>query len=424
VTGRLHDALSVMTHRLYYKDAYLRHFSARVLESLTWEGRPAVVLDRTAFYPTGGGQPYDTGWLEGIAVVDVVEREADGAVIHVLAKPLAAQPPAAPGEVEGEVDWARRFDLMQQHTGQHLLSAAFVQRLEAQTVGFHLSDEYATIDLDRAPLSAEELAGVEALTNEVIFQNRPVVARFVADEEVPRLPLRKPLAHEGPVRIVQAGDFDCSACGGTHVRATGELGLVKIVRSERRGGETRVEFLCGWRALADYAAKNELLMDLAREFTVGHWEVGELVRRLAGEAKDLRRELRATRDLLLDAQAAALWHEAATVAGVRVVRGYLPGRAPDDLKHLAQRLVDHPHTVALLAAAGEEGENGYLCFACSDDVTLHMGQLVRRVAEASGGRGGGRPNFAQGGSPQGERMAEALDLANRSVAETLSPSQA
>lgn len=416
MTRRPHDALSPMTHRLYHDDAYLRRFSARVRESLTWEDRPAVVLDRTAFYPTGGGQPHDTGWLDGIAVVEVVEREADGAVVHVLDR----DPGAAPGEVEGEVDWARRFDLMQQHTGQHLLSAASVQRLEAQTVGFHLSDEYATIDLDRAPLSDEELADVEALTNEVVFQNRPVVARFVPDEEVPHLPLRKPLAHEGPVRIVAAGDFDCSACGGTHVRATGEVGLVKIVRSERRGGETRVEFLCGWRALTDYAAKNQLLMDLAREFTVGHWEVADLVHRLAVEAKEARRDLRATRDLLLDAEAAALWHEAPTVADVRVVRANLPGRAPDDLKHLAQRLVDHPHTVALLAAGGEQGENGYLCFACSGDVALHMGQLVRQAAEASGGRGGGRPGFAQGGSPHGERMGDALDLANRSVADALS----
>ncbi len=428
MTRRPHDALSLMTHRLYYDDAYLRHFSSRVQESLTWEGRPAVVLDRTAFYPTGGGQPHDTGWLGGIAVVDVVEREADGAVIHILANPLTAEtlalaPGAASGEVEGEVDWGRRFDLMQQHTGQHLLSAAFVRRLEAQTVGFHLSEEYATIDLDRAPLSPEELAGVEALTNEVIFRNRPVVARFVSDEEVSGLPLRKPVAHEGPVRIVQVEGFDHSACGGTHVRATGELGLIKIVRSERRGSETRVEFLCGWRALADYDAKNQLLMDLAREFTVGHREVGELVHRLAGEVKEVRRELRATRDLLLDAEASALWHEAATLAGARVVRGYLPGRAPDDLKHLAQRLVEHPQTVALLTASAEQGENGYLCFACSDDVALHMGQLLRQVAEASGGRGGGRPSFAQGGSPQGHRMAEALELAYRSVADLLSQAQ-
>lgn len=417
-----------MTRRLYYDDAYLQRFRARVMELLAWEGQPAVVLDRTAFYPTGGGQPHDTGRLAGVAVVDVVEREGDGAVVHVLAKSLAAEPPdaeplAALGEVEGEVDWGRRFDLMQQHTGQHLLSAAFVERLGANTVGFHLSAEYATIDLDRAPLSAEELAEVEELTNRMVIENRPVVGRFVPDDEVARLPLRKPLAHEGPVRIVQVEGFDYSACGGTHVRATGELGLVKIVRSERRGGETRVEFLCGWRALADYGAKNQLVMDLAREFTVGHWEVAALVHRLADEAQDLRRELRTTRDALLDAEAAALWHDAAAVAGVRVVRVNLPGRAPDDLKHLAQRLVEHPQTVALLAAGAERGRNGYLCFACSNEVGLHMGRLLRQAAEASGGRGGGRSNFAQGGSPQGERVAEALDHVYGQAVDSLSPAE-
>jgi alanyl-tRNA synthetase len=423
VIWRPHDALSLMTHRLYYDDAYLRHFSSQVRESLTWEDRPAVVLNHTAFYPTGGGQPHDTGWLAGIPVIDVIEREADGAVVHVLAQPLVAEPGTVVDEVEGEVDWGRRFDLMQQHTGQHVLSAAFVERLEANTVGFHLSDEYATIDLDRASLSIEELADVEKLANRVVFDNRPVVARFVPDEEVPLLPLRKPLAHEGPVRIVQVEGFDHSACGGTHVRATGELGLVKIVRSEGRGSETRVEFLCGWRALADYGAKNQLLMDLAREFTVGHREVGELVHRLAEEAREARRELRTTRDRWLDAQAAALWHGAATVAGVRVVRGNLPGWAPDDLKHLAQRLVENPPVVALLVAGGEQGENGYFCFACSEEVALHMGRLVRQVAEASGGRGGGRPNFAQGGSPQGQRVAEALDMAYRLVTDSLFQAQ-
>ena len=416
-----------MTHRLYYDDAYLRRFRARVVDRLAWEGQPAVVLDRSAFYPTGGGQPHDTGRLAGAAVVDVVELEADGAVVHILDGPLAAESPAPLGEVEGEVDWGRRFDLMQQHTGQHLLSAAFVERLGANTVGFHLSDEYATIDLDRAPLSTEELAAVEELTNRVVFENRPVLARFVPDEEVALLPLRKPLAHEGPVRIVQVEGFDYSACGGTHVRATGELGLVKIVRWERRGGETRVEFLCGWRALADYGAKNRLVMDLAREFTVGHWEVADLVHRLADEAQGLRRELRTVRDALLDAEAAARWHEAGAlpggVAGVRVVRADLPGRTPDDLKHLARRLVAHPQTVALLAAGAEPGQNGYLCFACSDDVDLHMGQLVRRAAEAGGGRGGGRPNLAQGGSPHGERMAEALEHAYGQVNDSLLAAQ-
>ena len=409
-----------MTKRLYYDDPYLVRFSARVIDSLEWEGQPAVLLDRTAFYPTGGGQPTDTGILcgtgvaggsavtEEVPVIEVVERPEDGAVVHVLDRPLGAQ------EVEGEVNWERRFDLMQQHTGQHILSAVFLDAFEANTVGFHLSDEYATIDLDRATLTSEDLSRVEDLVNAIVFGNRQAVARFVPDEEVPSLPLRKALVHKGPVRIVEIPDLDCSACGGTHVRSTGEVGLIKITRSERRGGETRVEFLCGQRALGDYRSKNAMLMNLAREYTVGHWEVADLVHRLAGELKEGRRELRHARDALLDAEAMALWHQGAVIGPARVVHAHLPGRAPDDLKHLAQRLVEHAQTAVLLAS-GEAGEKGFFTFARSADLDVHMGALVRQACQIIGGGGGGRPEFAQGGGPQGDRVNSALESAQSSL---------
>lgn len=398
-----------MTERLYYDDPYLARFSAHVVERLEWEGRPAVVLDRSALYPTGGGQPHDTGWLDGVAVVDVIERETDGSVLHVLAGLLESN------EVEGQVDWARRFDLMQQHTGQHILSAAFVEILGGNTVGFHLSADYSTIDLDRAPLPDDELAEVEVQANAIIFENRPVVARWVPDEEVAGLPLRKPLAHEGPVRVVEIPGFDCSACGGTHVRAAGEVGLIKITRSERRGADTRVEFLCGGRALADYAAKNALIMGLASEFTVGHREVADMVHRLADDLKDTQRKLRRTRDALLDAEAAALWHQSNPLGQIQVVQACFVGRPLDDVKHLAQRLIARPQTVVLLGVGGEQGEKGSLTFARSADLDLHMGILVRQACEVIGGRGGGRPEFAQGGGPLGDRVPQALDATIQSL---------
>ena len=402
------------TVRLYYEDPYLQCFSGRVVANLEWEGQPAVVLDRTAFYPTGGGQPHDTGSLAGpaaVAVVDVVEREAGGAVVHVLASPLDA------GEVEGWVDWDRRFDLMQQHTGQHILSAAFLEHVGANTVGFHLSDLYATIDLDQAPLVDGDLDTVEALANRVVFENQPVTARFVSDDELSGLPLRKALVHQGPVRVVEIPEFDCSACGGTHVRATGEVGLIKITGVERRGAETRVEFLCGGRALADYRAKNALVMGLAQEYTVGHWELDDMVHRLSGELKETRRALRRTRDALLDAEAEALWHQAPPLHGLKVVRADLTPRPPDDLKHLAQRLVVHPHTAALLSTAQPEAGKCHFTFARSADAEAHMGDLVRLACDRVGGRGGGRPDFAQGGGPAGGDVAAALDAAYDALAE-------
>ncbi len=412
-----------MTERLYYEDPYLTHFAARVVDSLEWEGQPAVVLDRTAFYPTGGGQPTDTGALWGgdsagardaVPVIEVLERPHDGEVIHVLGRPLDAQ------EVEGEVDWERRFDLMQQHTGQHILSAVALEMLGANTVGFHLSDDYATIDLDRAPLTDEDLANVEDLANAAVFEDRQAVARFVPDEEVPSLPLRKALVHEGPVRVVEIPGLDCSACGGTHVRRTGEVGLIKITRSERRGDETRVEFLCGRRALEDYRAKNALLMNLARDYTIGHWELADMVHRLASELKESRRELRQVRDALLDSEAAVMWHESTAAGPARIIHAHLPGRTPDDLKHLAQRLVEHPRTAVLLAS-GEAGQKGFFTFARSADLDAHMGTLVREACQVIGGGGGGRPEFAQGGGPQGDGVIAALESALGSLVEALTP---
>jgi alanyl-tRNA synthetase len=402
-----------MTLRLYYDDPYSTRFTASVLERFEWEGSPAVVLDRTGFYPTGGGQPHDLGMLNGIPVVDVLERAMDDAVVHVLAASLDDS------NVVGEIDWERRFDLMQQHTGQHILSAAFLDLLGANTVGFHLSDGYATIDLDRAPLAESDIARVERSANAVVFENRAAAARFVADDEIPDLPLRKPIAHEGPVRVVEIPGCDCSACGGTHVRATGEIGLIKITRTERRGDETRVEFLCGGRALNDYRAKNTLVMNLASEFTVGHWELDDAVHRLAGELKESRRELRRARDALLDAEATALWHQAEDVRGTHLVRAHFSARSADELKHLAQRLVVHPETAALLATGHRAGEKSHFTFARSADLALDMGALVRQACEAIGGRGGGRPEFAQGGGPGGDHVQDALDAAFRSVSDQL-----
>jgi alanyl-tRNA synthetase len=402
-----------MTQRLYYDDPYRTHFTARVVERFQWQGRPAVVLDRSAFYPTSGGQPHDTGWLNGVPVLDVVEAEDTGQVIHVLEALLET------GDAEGRIDWDRRFDHMQQHSGQHILSAAALALLGAGTVGFHLSEEYATIDLDRAPLSSEDLSRAEALANSVVFENRPALSRFVTDEELPGLPLRKPVSHSGPVRIVQIGDFDCSACGGTHVRASGEIGLIKVTRADRRGVETRVEFVCGRRALRDYGTKNALLTGLAAEYTVGYWEVPDMVHRLAEDLQQTRRELRQARDQFLEAEAMALWHQAESLGGVRLVRAHLPGSSPDDLKHLAQRLIVHPWIVVLLGAGQEAGGKGHLVFARSSEVEVHMGNLLRQACETVGGRGGGRPEFAQGGGPDGSKVPLALDASSHALAALL-----
>ena len=392
-----------MTHLLYYDDPYLQEFDARVVRRLEVDGQPAVVLDRTAFYPTGGGQPCDLGELNGVAVLEV--RAADSGPLHLLASELATD------EVHGRLDWARRFDHMQQHTGQHILSQACLRTLGAETVSFHLGAEVCTIDLDRAEVPADGLAAAEALANQVVSENRPVRCRFVDAEELATLPLRRPPKVEGAVRVVEIADFDWSACGGTHLRSTAEVGLIKVCRAERhRGGTTRVTFLCGGRALADYDRKQKLVRALVSHFTTGEEELLEAVQRLSQEAKEARRALRAAREALIAAEAGRLYAEAEEVGEVRIVKALFSGDDWDaaSVKALARRLAGMPGCVALLGWAGEKSQ---LTFTRAADVAADMGALMRVACERIGGRGGGRPDWAQGGGPGDASLAEALEAA-------------
>lgn len=381
-----------MTKRLYYTDPYCTHFSARVVERLTWQGQPSVVLDRTAFYPASGGQPADGGTLDGVAVLDVVVREEDIAVVHVLERALQQD-----GEVEGVLDWPRRFDHMQQHTGQHILSAAFEQLLDADTVGFHLGAEVSTVDINVARLDPAAVMPVEELANRAVWEDRPVRARLVGADEVAALPLRRPPAVEGVVRIVDVAGFDVNPCGGTHVARTGEIGLIKIVRLDYRGGETRVEFLCGGRALRDYRSKNTMVNQLAGMLTVGHWELERAVERLRGEAKQLRQELRRAHMQLLKTEAAELAETADVYGAYRVVRRVWQEREPGELRTLAQELAQRLGVIALLVGVGERT---HLCFACADGLDLDVASLLRETCARLGGKGGGQPHLAQGSAPE------------------------
>ena len=253
------------TRRLYYENAYRAEFEATLLQVTEYEGKPAVLLDATCFYPTSGGQPHDLGTLNGVQIVDVVEAGED--ILHLLATPLA------PGPVRGIIDWNRRFDHMQQHSGQHILSQAFERELQADTVSFHLGNASSTIDVTLGSLDWDLAARIEELTNRIVFEDRPVTVREYSAAEVGALALRKAPIDKGIIRVVTVQDFDVCACGGTHVRATGEVGCIHIRGWERRRGQVRVEFLCGWRALHDYRTENVTCQDLANRFSVG---IGEL----------------------------------------------------------------------------------------------------------------------------------------------------
>ena len=405
-----------MTERLYYADPYQCLFEATVTEVLSWHDQPAVVLSRSAFYPTGGGQPHDGGWLQGVPVLDVVERETDQAVVHVLEKALpdGARSTGVPAVVTGEVDWPRRFDHMQQHTGQHILSQVAERVLDAATVGFHLGDSVSTVDLDRAPLDDGQLDRLEEETNRVVFDNRPVVARFVNRDELVRFPLRKPSQVSGPVRIVEIQDFDWSPCGGTHVRATGEVGLIKIVRAERRGSETRLEFLCGGRALADYRVKNRSLLRLASHLSVGYWELDEAIERREEEARRQRKAAQMAQDQLLEFEVRSMAAQAEPLSEFMLVSRVLKDRKLEDVRRLASRIAEQHGCVALLGLAGEKG---HLVFAAPPDSTYDLRPVLRQACAIIGGGGGGRPHLAQGGGPMGEltSVQQALDVASQMI---------
>lgn len=394
-----------MTERLYYADSQLTRFTARVVERLEQQGRPAVILDRTAFYPEGGGQPADRGQLGGTHVVDVQSRDDDRrSVLHWLAADLAAD------EVTGTIDWPRRFDLMQQHTGQHILSQAFIRVLDAETVAFHLSDDpdrgTVTIDVNRTGLRPGDVDAAEDLANQVVADDRAVTARFVSHEELAAIPLRKPPTVDDAIRVVEIADFDWSACGGTHVARTGQVGQIKVIKVERRGPETRVEFRCGQRALADYRRKNELINRVAADLSIGFWELDQAAARLAADNKSLHKQLEDARAQLLEFEARQLLSAAAPRDDYAVVTGVWHDRDMNALRQLAKLLIARAGTVALLGAGGEKPA---LVFARSADLTLDVSALIREAAKRIGGRGGGSPDFAQaGGPPANDEQVQAI----------------
>jgi len=387
-----------MTERLDLADPELLTFEADVVAARSLEGRPAVVLDRTAFYPEGGGQPADHGLLGGVPVLDV--QEVDGEVLHVLGGAAPA------GRVRGEVDAARRRDHVQQHHGQHLLSAAFEARAGARTVSFHLGAETCTIDLDRPPgaLPPETLRMVEAAANDLVFRDLPVVARELSASELATLPLRKEPAKGSRVVVVgplaPGEDFprreaivDASPCGGTHPRRTGTVGAIAILRAQKWASGTRVEFVCGGRVVAALAEANRRLAAASEAFRCAPAELPQVAAKAAEEGAARRKEL----EKLLGALAVVEAERLAVAAGpgpvVAVVTSPAPGAAAF-VRGVAQALTARGKAGYL--AAVEDGR-AYLCFGRPKDAPgAHMGQRLQAAVAALGGKGGGAPDLAQG----------------------------
>src|SRR5229473_4482651 len=276
------------TERLYYNDSRLLEFDATVVGlSEREDGQVAVTLDRTAFYPTGGGQPADTGTLGGARVVDCIDAENEG-VLHVIQGPV----PEVGDTVHGKIDWPRRLDHLQQHTGQHILSAAFVQLFDAPTHSFRVLEHECEIDVALDDPTDERIEQAVDLANQIIWENRPMTIRQVTSEEAATLPLRKKPSREGELRVIEIADFDLTPCGGTHANATGEVGVIAVRSWERAKGLTRIQFMAGVRVLADYRKANRTAHDVAAMFSAGREDSPALVAKLVEENKKLGRRVR------------------------------------------------------------------------------------------------------------------------------------
>jgi alanyl-tRNA synthetase len=401
-----------MTHQLYYDDSELQEFESVVEEVVppaTGQDRQGVILRETAFYPTSGGQIHDTGWLrvdpsDRVKVLEVAEKN-DGRVVHYLEAP--ADRLVAGAMVHGRIDAERRRDHMQQHSGQHVLSAAFVELYQVPTVSFHMGEDYCSIDLATPALTAQQIAGAEKRANQIVLENRQVRVRYVSREEAERLGLRKlPPAGRDQLRLIEIADFDRSACGGTHVSATGQIGCILLRKTEKVRQETRVEFVCGNRGVRAARRDYTVLSEAAALFSAQLGDVPGQIRKSFDDGRLMRKQRDEALEQLAEAMAGAALSQQPEAHGRKVIVRAFSDRDISFVKLFAQKVTRAGvPAIALVASAADPPG---LVFAQSAGGAVDMGALLKQVLAAVGGRGGGSHDFAQGGVPPGSDVEQLL----------------
>ena len=415
-----------MTDRLYYHNSFLYDFVAALEDVRTLaDGRTALVLDRTAFYPTSGGQTFDTGWIElepleqergkflpKLRVSEVAEEE-DGTVLHIVdgyshASNRGLHGPPDSGvtatRVKGFIDVERRRDHMQQHSGQHVLSAAFVELFGMPTVSFHMGEETCTIDLDAKAVTSEQVKKAEARANEIVWADGEVAMRFVTPDEARGLGLRKiPPAERDKLRLIDIKGFDLCACGGTHVSRTGQIGTILLRKVEKAKGGVRVEFVCGERAMRVARKDYETLTDAAALFSTHIWEVPAQIRKGVEEQKAAGKTQQKLLEEIAELKAAQIVANTPEQNGMKLVAQIFEDRELAFVRLLAQKLAKHESVVALLGAgAGQKS----VVFAQSPGMKFDMGALMKELMTELGARGGGAKDLAQGGAEDPARVIE------------------
>ena len=386
-----------MTKKLYYEDPYLTTFTASIIK----KEPEYVIISETAFYPTGGGQPCDIGSLNDISVVNV--EIIDGEIRHFLAEPLDSQSI----EVKGSINWRRRFDHMQQHAGQHILSAAFAELFQMQTVSFHLGKETATIDLDTTEVTAEQLKKVEELANQIILENRAIETKWVTENELTQYKLRKATSIKEDIRLVIIPDFDYNACGGTHPSSTGQVGSIKILQTEKQKRHIRVEFVCGKRVLTQLDRKQDVLLSLISKLSSPEEKLVDTANNLLHTNKNLEKLLNEHKQELLKFEAKELLKQSINdIVGVT-----FENRTIQDLQRLARFLVEEsPSSLCVLVSHNEEKLQ--IVTARGTNREESMKALLLQLLPLINGKGGGNDTLAQGG---GEAALSSTELLNKAL---------
>ncbi len=388
--------------KLYYQDPYIKEFKAQLLHQNTDEqGNLYAVLNQTAFYPTGGGQPHDTGVLNGVEVVAV--EEVEGEIRHYIKMPLPQ------GEIEGKIDWSRRLDHMQQHTGQHILSAAFAELFNCQTVSFHLGKDICTIDIHTNALGEDEASAAEALANEIVFENRTIETKWISAAEITQYPLRKQPSVTENIRLVIIPDFDYNGCGGTHPSSTGQVSSIKILDWEKQKQNIRVQFVCGNRVLKQLHEKHKVMKQLTAALNAPQENVADAAMRIIQDAKILEKNVENKNEQLLSFEAKELLIQHKTEDNVQAV---FNDRSIKELQTLARKITELADDSVVILVNELEDKLQFVC-ASGNGSDANMKKLANELLSSINGKGGGSESFAQGGGPKGMSGEELLQKARQ-----------
>ncbi len=387
--------------RLYFKDPYQTEFESEVISVSQKKGKYLVMLEQTCFYPESGGQPADSGEINGIPVVHVFEE--NGEVIHVLESEVRSK------KVTGKIDWKRRFDHMQQHAGQHILSQCFHRLVKGKTVSFHLGEDNSTVDIDIDKISKHDLFKVEEMANQIVFENREIKTYFLPEKKISDVPLRKPPKKHGLIRIVEVTGFEYSACGGTHPRYTGEIGMIKIIGQERIRQNFRFTFVCGHRAYSDYTRKDKILTETAVMLSSHEEDVPHSVEKLFSDLKEQKKKNRKISKRLSEVEAEKIIKDASGP----VIKKIFKKKTKDQIRILALHIIKESGFYIIFGVI--QDDMAHLVLARSEDIDFDMRNLIPEISSVLKVKGGGRPSLVELVGEEPDKLETALNKAYESI---------